>query len=209
MTTLNQFSRALLLGSVLSVLVACGGTSTVTKAAASDKQFDNFLVIGIAGDYDNRAHMERLTASGLRQAGASASAYYSIVGGNNPLTKEEVIAVISEHGFDSVLVVRRVQGNVEVNVQEDRTGVDASPIGGRFFNLFRSDYTDYTKPGSVDFETQATLAVELYDVTTQDIVYSFDHETRQDVDVGLLIDEAATAIVRRLDRADMVGGSGS
>lgn len=190
------------------VLAACGGTSTVTADAATDRQFSNFVVIGIAGNYDNRAHLERQVVSQLRRQGAQASTYYSVVGGNKPVTQEDVQSVVEKHGFDAVLAIRRINSDVEMQVTKSRTAIDATPIGGRFLNLFRSDYTDYTMAGSVDLAARATLAVELYDVTSQDIVFSFDHETRQDTDIGLLIDETATTVVRRLDREKLIGGQG-
>ena len=117
-------------------------------------------------------------------------------------------AIIEQHGFDAVLAIRRVDSNVEMKVTKSRTAVDATPIGGRFLNLFRSDYTDYATPGSIDLAARALLAVELYDATSEDIVFSFDHETRQDTDIGLLIDETATAVVRRLNREKLIGGNG-
>jgi hypothetical protein len=190
------------------MLAACGGTSTVTADAHTSKQFGNFVVIGIAGNYDNRAHLERQVVSQLRREGAQASTYYSVIGGNRPVTKEDVQSVVEKHGFDAVLAIRRIDSDVELQVTKSRTAIDATPIGGRFLNLFRSDYTDYTMAGSVDLAARATLAVELYDVTIQDIVFSFDHETRQDTDIGLLIDETAAAVVRRLNREKLIGSGG-
>ncbi|MEJ2129024.1 MAG: hypothetical protein P8X81_09270 [Woeseiaceae bacterium] len=209
MTSKNRILFYLQLAVATCMIAACGSTSTVTADADSDKQFGNFVVIGIAGDYDTRAHLERQVVSQLRREGAQASTYYSVVGGNKPVTREAVGAVVAEHGFDAVLAIRRIDGDVELKVTKSRTAIDATPIGGRFLNLFRSDYTDYTNPGSIDLAARATLAVELYDVTSQDIVFSFDHETRQDTDIGLLIDQTAVAVVRRLDREKLIRSSGN
>jgi hypothetical protein len=167
-------------------------------------QYQHFVVIGIAGDYESRAHFERRLVAHLRNAGASASTYHSLIGGNKPVTKDDVLAMVEEHGFDSVLAVRRLDGDVELKVTKSRTEVDATPIGGRVVNLFRSDYTDYTTPGSVDLATKATLAIELYDAQTEAIVFSFDHQTRQETDLGLLIDDTAAAIVKRIDREKLL-----
>jgi hypothetical protein len=116
-----------------------------------------------------------------------------------------VLAVIEENGFDSVLAIRRIDTDVAMKVTQSREEVDATPMGERFVNLFRRDYTTYTNPGSVNLLAQALLAVELYDVGSEDLVFSFDHETRQDEDIGLLIDETAAAVVRRLNREKLIG----
>jgi hypothetical protein len=184
------------------MLAACASTST--SKSGVKQSYGHFVVIGVAGNYESRAQFERAVVSELRRTGASASAYYSIVGGNKPVNKEDVLAAVQEHGFDAVLAVRRLDSDVEMQVTRSRTEVDATPIGGRFVNLFRSDYTDYTTPGSVNVAAQATLAVELYDAANEEIVFAFDHETRQQTDFGLLIDETAVAIVKRIDRQKLI-----
>lgn len=186
------------------LMAACAGTSETTIPANKSSGFSNFVVIGIAGNYDSRAQFERRVVSQLRARGASASTWHSVIGGDEPVVKEDVIAAVNEHGFDAVLAVRRLDGDVELKVTRSRAETDATPVGGRVVNLFRSDYTDYTTPGSVDIATQATLAVELYDAQTEAIVFSFDHETRQETDLGLLIDETAAAIVKRIDRKKLI-----
>ena len=134
-------------------LTACAGSSSVTASANTAKKFDNVLVITIAGDYNLRSQFERVTVSNLRAAGVSAAAWYSVAGGNRPVVQEDVISAIRDQGFDSVLAIRQLDGDVEMKVKKSRTEIDATPIGGRIVNLFRSDYTDYKTPGSIDFAT--------------------------------------------------------
>ena len=186
------------------LLSACAGTSSVTSTADSDEAFSNVLVITIAGDYNVRSHFERVVVSNLRNSGVSASAWYSVAGGNKPIVKEDVIAAVDERGFDAVLAIRRLEGDVEMKVKKSRTEIDATPIGGRIVNLFRSDYTDYTKPESIDFATQALLAVEFYSTTTGEILFSFDHQTNKQTNLGLLIDQTAETIVRRIEREGLL-----
>jgi hypothetical protein len=196
--------RYLVLLAAAAFVTACAGTSTVTTKSDAKKQYDHFVVIGIAGDYESRAHFERRVVAELKRAGVSASAYHSVIGGNKPVTKEGVLSVVAEHGFDSVVAVRRIDGDVQMQVKRSRTEIDATPIGGKIINLFRSDYTDYTTPESVDFATKALLAIEVYDAGSEEIVFSFDHETREETDLGLLIDETAAAIVKRIDREKLI-----
>ena len=71
---------------------ACAATSN-TQRTHFDENFANasfgrFLVIGVAGSYNNRAQFERTLASRLRSIGAAASAYYTVVPGNEPISRE-------------------------------------------------------------------------------------------------------------------------
>ncbi len=186
------------------LLSACAGTSSVTSSSDSEDQFGNVLVIAVAGDYNTRAEFERVIVSNIRKTGASGAAWYSVAGGDKAVVKEDVIAAIREQGFDGVLAIRRLDGDVELKVKKSRTEIDATPIGGRIVNLFRSNYTDYKTPGSVDFVTNALLAVELYSATSEDIVFSFDHQTKKETNLGLLIDQTAEAIVKRIDREGLL-----
>ncbi len=129
-----------------------------------------------------------------------------MIGGNKPVVKEDVIGAIDEHGFDAVLAIRRLDGDVEMKVKRSRTEIDATPIGGRIVNLFRSDYTDYTTPESVNLAASAILAVEVYSAATEEIVFAFDYETKSETNLGLLIDQTAAAIVKRVEREKLLAG---
>jgi ABC-type Fe3+-hydroxamate transport system substrate-binding protein len=198
--------RTILTLCVLSgtLLAACAGTSSMTSSVESGETFNSVLVITIAGDYNVRSQFERVVVSNIRATGASASAWYSVAGGNKPVAKEDVVTAIQEQGFDAVLAIRRLEGDIEMKVKKSRTEIDATPIGGRIVNLFRSDYTDYKTPGSINFATEALLAVELYSAATEEIVFSFDHQTKKNTNLGLLIDQTAETIVKRIDREGLL-----
>ncbi len=194
-------ARAPFLALGLILLSSCGGTPSEPGPKSG---FENFLVIGVAGNYDSRAQFERVMASQLRNKGASAAPLYSVISGNQSVVREDIIAVVQERGFDAVLAVRHLDSEVELEVTPSRSGIDATPIGGRFLNLFRSDYTNYTNPESINLSENALLAIELYSVETEDVVYKFEFQTKSESNVGLLIDHTAKTIVNRLDRQNLI-----
>ena len=175
-----------------------------TPLGAFNGSFSNILVIGIAGDYDSRAQFERMTVAELRKRGASGSTYYSFMKGNKPVAREDVVAATQARKSDAVLVVRALDTDFDMQVKKSRTETDAKPIGGRLVNLFRSEYTDYNNPGSLDLTTSVTFAVELYSASSEKIVWSMDHSSKGETNLGLLIDETAATIVKRLDRAGLI-----
>jgi hypothetical protein len=189
-------------------IFASGCAATSTTGADPDLtngSYSNFLVIGVAGDYNSRAQFERATVSELRRKAASASTYHSVVGGNKPITPEEVRAAVQSGNFDAVLVTRVLDTQTDLKVNKDREEIDATPIGGRLVNLFRYNYNDYKNPGSIDLKTTVTLASELYSAATEEIVWSMEQTSKGETNLGLLIDETATTVVSRLDRDDLIG----
>ena len=196
-------------GSILLALAAvaaggCAATSSQSDPDMDGTSFSNFLVVAVAGNYNSRAQFERATVSGLRQQGASASTYYSTVGGNKPITPGDLRSAARSGNFDAVLVTRVLDAQTELKVNKDREEIDATPIGGKLVNLFRYNYNDYKNPGSVDLKTSVTLATELYSVTTEEIVWSMEQTSKGETNLGLLIDETAATVVKRLDRDDLI-----
>lgn len=192
---------------LLTVVALCAGGCATTGSADSrkgDRSFSNFLVIGVAGDYDSRAQFERMIVSEIRRRGATASTYHSKIGGNKPLVKEDVLSVVQAGNFDAVLAVRNLDTDVNLKVKKSRTEIDATPIGGRIINLFRSEYTDYENPGTLDLAARVVLAIELYDSSNEEIVWSMEHTTKSETNLGLLIDETAAMIVKNLDRERLI-----
>ena len=202
----KKLSNSLGLLAAAFVLAACasGGPQ---GSGAPQSGYKNFVVIGIAGDYNSRAQFERVVVSEIRQRGGSAMPYHIAIGGNKPVTKEDVLGVVAENDFDAVLAIRRLDSEVELEYQRSRTEIDATPIGGRLVNLFRSEYTDYTTPESFNLSASATLAIEVYGAESEALVWSFEHQTKSETNLGLLIDETAKTIVRRIERQDLIADS--
>jgi len=204
---LTALSRKVLFTIAFASLLAsgCAATSTDSRPDMRDTSYSNFLVIGVAGDYNARAQFERATASELRRKGAAASTYYSVVGGNKPITPDNIRTAVQSGNFDAMLVTRVLATQTDAKVQKDREEIDATPIGGRLVNLFRYDYTDYKNPGSIDLKTSVDLATELYSAATEEIVWSMESSNKGETNLGLLIDETAATIVKRLDRDNLIG----
>lgn len=203
MTTLSRIVPVLL-AFVTFITSGCATTGADSGPQIDDASFSNFLVVAVAGNYNSRAQFERATVSGLRQQGASASTYYSTVGGNKPITPDNLRSAVRSGDFDAVLVTRVLDTQTDLKVSKDREETDATPIGGKLVNLFRYNYNDYKNPGSVDLKASVTLATELYSVATEDIVWSMEQTSKGETNLGLLIDETAATVVDRMDRDDLI-----
>ena len=188
---------ALLLGACAS---SAPSTGTDNAIAGGGPPFRNFLVIGIVGDYNSRAQFERQVVSELRQRNAYATTYYSIVGSNQPISRDSIRSAVQSSDFDAILVTRVLDTDVDLKVSKSREETDATPIGGRIINLFRSNYTDFKIPGAVDLNTRVTFTTELYSAAAEEIVWSIESSSGRESNLGLLIDRTAESIVSRLDR---------
>jgi len=203
LTTL--FRKVLLLLTVVALLTSgCTATSTQSDLGTKHTSFSNFLVIGVAGDYDSRAQFERTVVSGLKARGSSASAYYIVTGGNNPVTREAVKEAIISGGFDAVVVTRVLDIDTEVDAGNSVAGAKATHKDGGLINLFRYDYEELNEPLAVEFNTRITFATELYDAASEQLVWTGESTGSRQENIGMLIDETAAAVVKQLARKNLI-----
>ncbi len=201
--------RAIMLASMSILLAACAASTRVAKTYSDDayanSSFSNFLVIGVAGNYSSRAQFERTVVSGLRAEGASASAYYSVVQGNEPISRDAVLGAVQSGSFDAVLVTRVIGQQTEVDVKSGSAAAKATTIGGRPINFFRYNYEELNEPQSINFNTTVVLETELFSSADEKMIWAIQLSSTDAAGVGVLIDNTATSIVSRLRRDGLIG----
>ena len=201
--------RAIMLASMSILLAACAASTRVAKTYSDDaytnSSFSNFLVIGVAGNYNSRAQFERTVVSGLRAEGASASAYYSVVQGNEPISRDAVLGAVQSGSFDAVLVTRVIVQQTDVDVKSGSAGAKATTIGGRPINFFRYNYEELNEPQSINFNTTVVLETELFSSADEKMIWAIQLSSTDAAGVGVLIDNTATSIVSRLRRDGLIG----
>ena len=200
--------RAIMLASMSILLAACAASTRVAKTYSDDayanSSFSNFLVIGVAGNYSSRAQFERTVVSGLRAEGASASPYYSIVQGNEPISRDAVLGAVQSGSFDAVLVTRVLGQQTDVHVQSGSAATKASTIGGSAINFFRYDYEELNEPVRISFNTTVVLGTELFSSADEKMIWAIESSSTYAASVGVLIDDTATSIVSRLRRDGLI-----
>jgi len=200
--------RAAMLTSFFVMLAGCAASTRVANTysddAYADTSFKNFLVIGVAGNYNSRAQFERTVVSGLRSEGASASAYYTVVPGNEPISREAVLEAVKSGNFDAVLVTRVVDQQTNIDVESGSTDTKASTVGGRPINFFRYDYEELNEPENISFTTTVVLSSELFSSADEKMIWSIEVSNMDTPNAGVLIDDTAASIVSRLAKDRMI-----
>ena len=201
-----SYSKVLLLLAVSAVATGCAATSTTSASpGAANTAYSNFLVICVAGDYNNRAYFERSVVSGIRAKGSSARAFHVVTPGNKPLTREAVKDAIESGGFDAVLVSRVLDTESDLGVKSAVTGTKVTRKDGGVLDLFRYDYEELDEPMSLELKTKVNIATELYSAASEQKVWSIDSVSSATENIGKLIEDAAENVVERLDRDDLIG----
>ncbi|MGI9308433.1 MAG: hypothetical protein ACR2P6_04155 [Gammaproteobacteria bacterium] len=194
--------RLSLLLSAALFLVACASApsqSTIIRTLfdlpENHSGFGNTLIISVAGDYESRALMETLLAAEFFEDRARATASYTVLGRQTPLTRARLETAILSRSYDSVLLVRQKN--------QERADLVANRPVGQGFDLFGYDYAELNYAESIRQAPAITFVSEIYSTLNNKKVWaidslSFDKETATD-----LINEQASTIAAQL-RKDRV-----
>jgi len=192
------------------VLAACGSTGTVKKTLDNpiytDSSYNDILIIGVAGDYDNRAAFERAMVSRIKAEGADATAYYTVVGRNQPITRNTVSNVVRSRGFDAVLLTRVVSQATDMSVQDGSSETKVSrKEAGRAVDLFRYDYEELTEPRDLIISSSVVLSVEMFHVADETRMWAIESTIADVENIGQLIESAADTIMAQLKKDKLIG----
>lgn len=204
--------RGTLFAAMLALTIAaaaCSAPTRTTSSATTDhagKRFSNFLVIGVAHDYEGRAMFERKLARQLRAEGVDATAYYSVIGGNEPIDRESIEKLVAVEGYDAVLISRVLNRESDASVKSGSAGAKAIRKDGRPINLFRYDYEELNEPMMLNVDLTVTLSTELFETAGQEMIWSIESTISGKDMLEELVDDASETIVRRLKRDRLMGG---
>ena len=208
---LRKFRFSIIIAICL-VLAGCGSTGggtvkkTLDNPKYTDLSYSNILVVGVGGDYSNRAYFERAMVSRIKAEGAAAAAYYSVVGRNQPITRSTVSTVVKSRGFDAVLLVRVISQDADISVEASKSETKVSrKEAGRAVDLFRYDYDELTQPGVINILSTVTISAEMFSGADETRMWSIESTINDKENVGQLIEAAADTIMAQLKKDRLIG----
>jgi hypothetical protein len=144
----------LICAGIVFALAGCGSSTggasvrkTLDNPQYTDYSYNDILVIGVGGDYNNRAAFERAMVSRIKAEGATATAWYSVVGRNRPIDRSTVSASVKSRGFDAVLLTRVISQDTSVSMGGDSSETKVTrKSADRAIDLFRYDYDEESRP---------------------------------------------------------------
>ena len=196
--------RSHFLAYVALSIVICG-CSASPQTNQDAKRFNNLLVIGVGVDYEGRSRFERKLVSDLKAEGVNATALYVAAGGNKPIEREAIKALVEANGYDSVLISRVLSRDSETSQNSGFAGAKAVRKDGGAVNLFRYDYVDLSEPAVLDIKLSIRFSTELFAATDSQRVWAIEAEVSKKDQLEYVINEASETIVRRLKKDKLIG----
>ena len=191
-----------------SLLMSACSTPSVSTQSTTDytgPAFRNILVIGVANDYEGRASFERRLASELRTNGTNATALYSVAGGNKPIERSAIEALVKENGYDAVLISRVLNRDIDAELKSGSIGTKAVRKDGRPINLFRYDYEELNEPPSLDLSLSVRISTELFAAESSDLIWAIESAISGQEQIDGLVLEAVRSITLQLKKERLIG----
>lgn len=188
------------------LLSACSTTQITSTWKAPDAKagtYNKIMVVGIIRESDQsmREGMETHLAGDLKAAGYNAVCACEEYGPKafQYLTEEEVIKKLNQQGYDAVLTV------VLLDKQKERKYVPGRAVhtphnvyNGRFWGYYRSVYDRIETKGYWEETTNYFWESNLYDLTSQKLVYSIQTKSFDPASTNALAHEYGKMILQNM-----------
>ena len=180
--------------SILTMLIGCTTAKPVAEWRDTNYQggpFNNFLIVGVSGHESTRRTFEETFVSHLKDAQVNAVASFDAIPGEDRPTKDSIKAAIEGKTIDAVLITHLV-------------GVDEKQIyhpptySGGFYGYYGFVGRYAYNPGYVSNQKTVKLETNLYDASSDKLVWSMQSATINPSNEKTLIEAKIKTVVKRL-----------
>lgn len=204
----SYMSLAATMGAFLFSMAGCGSQAEIEKLyhdrAAGAVPYERLLVVGVAGDADQRQRIEDLIAANLADESVSAIPAYTRIGTSPVLLQDEIDEAAATTRSDGILIAHLVSASVNPEVREGRVDVMSECRGGNPIELFLYDHEELREPDSVTFAHEVTMVSNLYDTGSGARIWTIQSTCFDKAEFDAVLRQEARAIVRQLRRDGLV-----
>lgn len=197
------------LAAAMLIVAACETTAvTEVERAARAKNLDNapysmILVVGAAHKADTVRAFEAVLVEELANYDTRARAMHKVRAGTE-LSESLIKEAAEEIGADAVLVTTVDRVDTEVNVGEQRVDLKERPQRGGLADFFRHEYEEVVSEPSVDVKFTASIVTDVYDVQTNQRIYTVESATARAKTPEEVIVAESAAIAERMHKDGII-----
>ena len=205
--------RAVFITPVLAVSVAllvssCANTKISQSWVEPDnkRSYNDLLIIGVSESQQNRRAYESHLVEELRANGTEAEASYKLIPNSEKLDRDTVTKAIDGLEIDGVIVTHLVAVDEETIY---RPSMDYMPMyGGGYYGGLYSYYphvnTYVSRPGYYTTHETYTLETNLYDVESEELVWSARSRTFSPESVSEVIKDVTKLLIKDLKEKSLI-----
>jgi len=190
------------------LLVSCTNTkiSQSWVEPGNKRVYKDLLIIGIGESEHNRRAYESYFVEELKARGIEAEASYTMIRQNEDIDRNTVVKAIEGKDIDGVIVTHMVAVDEETVY---RPSMDYMPMyGGGYYGGLYSYYphvnTYVNQPGYYTTHDTYTLETNLYDVETEEMVWSARSRTFSPESVTEVVVDLTKLLINDLEEKNLI-----
>ncbi len=179
------------------VMASCEKTrvsGTQVSQTYRGQPVSNILIIAVTGNEHNRRLFENTFVRQLQSVGVAAVASEKILEMPPDLRiqKEAILAAVQQHDNDAVIITQLISG-------------EEKDVSTRDTRSFR-EFVYYPRRAAVYSDTSTTLRLEtnLYDVNTQDRIWSYISDTWSQEPTKQIISEIIKSVIQNMQTNKLI-----
>jgi hypothetical protein len=185
----RAIARLLLVGSIVVSASSCSTTDVkrVWKAESPTKVYSNVLVAAAVQFPAYRKWLEQGLVSGVKGAGADATAEVDLIDDDRVLDKETAVSLVRRIGADSVLVVKPLDMKAGDEYVPGKVSVVTRGYVGGWYGYYARSYRVSVSPGYMAEFREFTVETTLFDAATSERVWSIVTVTSEIRDLDAIL----------------------
>ena len=202
------FSKPLFIISAALLVSSCANTKISQSWVEPDntRKYNDLLIIGVGESQQNRRAYESHFVEELRANGTEAEASYKLIPSSEKLNRETVTRAVEGMEIDGVIVTHLVAVDEETIY---RPSMDYMPMyGGGYYGGLYSYYphvnTYVSRPGYYTTHETYTLETNLYDIESEELVWSARSRTFSPESVSEVINDLTKLLIKDLKEKDLI-----
>ena len=187
---------------VMVFALGCAEQTQVVKiyddSATPAKAYKHLLVVDLSSDPNRQELFEDEVIKELRGLRVDAVAAHPTLTFEGSVPREHITAYGDEVGADGILVSRFMSVEASVEVETGRTDMRSTCRGGNFVDYFLYDHDVIREPDSIKAAYDVVVISSLYDVLTQERVWSIQSTCFDRSNMSDALRDEARIIVQQL-----------
>lgn len=206
-SSILKFHYLIAVAVCLPLLSSCTNTKITSVWMDSEKAgttFNDILIIGIADEEHNRRLFEEQFTSQLKAAGIQTSVSYTLLPQGIDINRDTVSAAIEGKTVDAVIVTHLVAVEEETVY---RPSMDYQPAYGYYnglYSYYPHVHTYVHQPGYYTTHDIVKLETNLYEVATEQLVWSAQSSSFAPESAKEVIDELVNLVIKDLQQKGLI-----
>lgn len=204
----QQFTKVGITLATVLLVSSCANTKISQSWVEPDniKSYNDLLIIGIAESEQNRRAYESYFVEELKAIGIEAEASYKLIKSGEKIERDTVAKAIKGLNIDGVIVTHLMAVDEETIY---RPSMDYMPMyGGGYYGGLYSYYphvnTYVSRPGYYTTHETYTLETNLYDVESEELVWSARSRTFSPESVDEVIVDLTKLLIKDLTDKNLI-----